>query len=162
MRCARNQMTVMFDRFFGVPQQIIRSGLWAKMKPTEQSVYICLLHESERYRSRELARTDYQLREIVGVSSRALCNARKKLVERRLVQCVRRTGNVYVYTLCNLETGLPWPGNPKTPVLYQKKTTDIHTSAAPAMQPVRTVRRKQESDRTRACNGRSMPSKSQY
>jgi hypothetical protein len=63
----------MFDRFFGVPQTVIRSGTWAAMKPTEQSLYIGLLHESERYRTREFLRTDEQLRQLIGLSSRSFC-----------------------------------------------------------------------------------------
>jgi hypothetical protein len=111
----------MFDRYFGVPQVVIRSHIWAKMKPTEQSLYICLLHESERYRTRELLRTDAQMRELTGLSSRSFCNARKKLQERGLFLCRRGGGNAYIYTLCNPETGQPWPGDPKRPVAYVKK-----------------------------------------
>lgn len=115
-------MTTMFDRFFGVPQAVLRSGTWAKMKPTEQSLYICLLHESERYRTRELRRTDAQLGDLSALSSRSFCNARKKLQERRLVLYRRAVGNAYVYTLCNPETGEPWPGDPKHRVPYIKKS----------------------------------------
>jgi len=111
----------MFDKFFGVPQAVIRSGTWAQMKPTEQSLYIGLLHESERYRTRELQRTDAQLCQLTGLSSRSFCNARKKLQEHRLFLYKRGRGNSYIYTLCNPETGQPWPGDPKLRVAYIKK-----------------------------------------
>jgi hypothetical protein len=115
-------VTTMFDRYFGIPQSVIRSGTWAQMKPTEQSLYICLLHESERYRTRELRRTDAQLCQISGLSSRSFCNARKKLQEHALFLCKRSAGNVYIYTLCNPKTGLPWPGDPKQSVAYTKRS----------------------------------------
>lgn len=114
-------MTVMIDRFFGLPQSLIRSGVWANMKPSEWSLYVCLMHDSEQYRTRELVRTDAQLCQSTGMSSRALCDARKKMQERGLVVCERTTGNVYLYTICNPDTGQPYPGHPKTPVLYRKK-----------------------------------------
>ena len=115
-------MTTMFDKFFGVPHHVIRTGTWSEMKPTEQSLYICLLHESERCCNRQLVRTDAQMQDLTRLSSRSFCNARKKLQERRLVLCERGSGNVYVYRLCNPETGKPWPGDPKRRIPYVKKS----------------------------------------
>jgi hypothetical protein len=114
-------VTTMFNRFFGVPQAVIRSGTWPEMKPTEQSLYICLLHESERCSTRELLRTDAQMGKLTKLSSRSFCNARKKLKERGLLLYRRGAGNTYIYTLCNPETSQPWPGDPKRHVPYIKK-----------------------------------------
>jgi hypothetical protein len=114
-------MTVMVELYFGVPQSVIRDGIWAEMSPTEQSLYVSLLFESERCRTRLLARTDSQLGEMTGLSSRSLCNARKKLQERGLVLYLSGAGNIYSYTICNPKTGQPWPGNPRDPILYKKK-----------------------------------------
>ena len=114
-------VTVMFPQYFGVPQKVIRGGLWPKMKPSEQSLYVCLLHESERYSTRAFRRTDAQLRALSGVSPRAFCNARKKLQERGLISYNRGRGNVYNYVICDPETGRSWPGDSKRPVLYKKK-----------------------------------------
>jgi hypothetical protein len=111
----------MFDRYFGIPQHVIRSGLWSRMKPSQQSLYVCLMHESERCSTRLLRRTDSCLCELSGLSSRAFCDARKKLQELRLIQCNRGTGNIYAYTLCSPETGTPWPGAPKERFLYRRK-----------------------------------------
>ena len=117
-------MTVMFDRFFGVPQSVMRNRIWADMKPAEQSLYICLMHESERYRSRLLRRNDEGLSGLAGLSSRALTNARKKLQERGLLLCKRGSGNVYIYEICNPETRIPWPGDPRERVRYTKAQRD--------------------------------------
>jgi predicted DNA-binding transcriptional regulator len=129
-------MTTMFDKFFGMPNSVIRSGTWAAMKPAEQSLYTCLLHDSERYRTRELQRTDAQICKLAGLSSRACRDARIKLHERGLVRYKRGNGNVYVYTLCNPETGEPWPGDPKQPIRYIKKvdrvTSEDPRSASPS------------------------------
>jgi len=128
-------VTVMFPRFFGVPQKVIREGLWAKMKPSEQSLFVCLLHESERCSTRELARTDAQLYALSGVSPRAFCNARKKLQERGLILYQRGRGNVYIYAICDPEAGLPWPGDPKEPVRYKKKAHVLNEESLKAAVP---------------------------
>jgi replication initiation and membrane attachment protein DnaB len=92
------------------------------MKPTERSLYVCLLHESERCSNRKLQRTDGRLLELVGGSSRSFRDARIKLQERGLIRYVRGRGNVYVYTLCDPETLEPWPGDSKVQIHYAKKS----------------------------------------
>ncbi len=124
-------MSVMFPKYFGVPHAVIRRGLWAEMKPSEQGLYIALMHESERYRSRELDRMDAKMCSLTGLSPRALRDARIKLQERGLVCCERRLGNVYRYTLCDPETGRPWPGDAKTIIRYRKKA-DGNQESSPA------------------------------
>lgn len=114
-------MTVMFPEFFGMPQSVIRTRLWAQMKARERTLYTVLLHESERYCSRQLQRTDAELSELSGVCTRSIRDARIKLQEYGLVRSQRGRGNVYTYTMCNPETGQPWPGNPKSPIAYIKK-----------------------------------------
>jgi hypothetical protein len=117
-------VTVMIERYFGIPQHVIRMGLWAQMKPSEQSLYVCLMHESERYSTRRLRKTDAYLSKLAGLSPRAFCNARKKLQERKLVECKRGGGNIYEYTICNPETGFPWIGDSKARIPYLKKQID--------------------------------------
>ncbi len=122
-------MTTMIDKFFGMPQHVFRSGIWAQMKPSEQNVYACLFHDSERYQTRELQRTDEQISKMAGLSSRSCRDARIKLQERGLIRYKRGSGNVHVYTLCNPETGEPYPGDPKQQIPYVKKS-DRASSAA--------------------------------
>src|SRR5207302_956691 len=95
-------------------------GIWAKLKPVEAKVYAVLWHESERYRTRELFRTDAQVGKLAGVSTRALRDARTKLHERGLVQCSAEPGSAYTYQLCDPATRQPWPGHPKQRITYQK------------------------------------------
>jgi hypothetical protein len=136
-------VTQMFPQFFGVPQEIIRNGLFARMKPGEVNLYVYLAHESERYSSRRIKRTDAQITEGAGVASRTLCNARKKLQEYGLIQVAKADGNKYIYTFCDPMTGLPYSGDPKTPVRYQKKSnvsvSVAHAASAPSQLEVHGI-----------------------
>ena len=144
----------MIERYFGIPQYVIRSGLWTQMRPSEWSLYVCLLHESERYSTRKLQKTDATLCKLAGLSSRAFCNARKKLQEYKLVICERGRGNIYSYTICNPETGLPWPGDPKARIPYVKKQT---AGAGPeALRPV-PKQEAREDPITPSCKPESRP-----
>lgn len=129
----------MFDRYFGVPQSLVRLGTLGQMKPTEVSLYICLLYESERYCTPELQRTDAQLCELGRLSSRACRDARIKLQERGLVRCKRGRGNVYIYTLCNPETSEPWPGDHTHQVRYIKKSDRDSSPVAPVARTSTTL-----------------------
>ena len=122
-------MTTMFAKFFGMPQCVIRSGTWAVMRPSERSLYCCLLHESERCRSRKFQREDAKVCELAGISPRACRDARIKLQERGLICCERGRGNVYVYTLCNPETQKPWPGDHRLRIPYVKKSDSDRASS---------------------------------
>jgi len=111
----------MLDSFFGVHPLVIRSGLWARMLPGQQSLYIYLMEESERCCTREIKRADQEITATVGVAARTLCNARKKLQEYGLVVCRRGEGNKYTYTICNPVTKLPYPGPPREPLVCAKR-----------------------------------------
>src|SRR5262249_18455774 len=111
----------MIQKFFSVPQSVLPSGTSAKLKPTAQRLYICLLHESERCCTRVLKRTDEQLSRLSGNSTRAFRDARIKLQECGLIRVARGLGNVYVYVICDPETSQPWPGDPKQRIPYVKK-----------------------------------------
>ena len=126
-------MTTMFTDWFGVPHEPLRSGLWAQMKPSQRSLYIGLLYESERYSTRELARSDKQLRALTGVSPRAQRDARTKLQEFGLIEVHLQPGGVYRYVLCDPATGKPYPGDPGTPIPYPKKAAPV--SVAPDVSP---------------------------
>jgi hypothetical protein len=133
-------VTVMIDRFFGLPQQIVKSGLWKKMLPGEKDLYIFLMEESERCCTRQMCCTDAQITKSVGVSKRTLCNARKKLQERGLISCARHQGNKYMYTICDPATGKPYPGDPKLKIEYVKQSAEKPTEpprvpSRPANQP---------------------------
>jgi len=110
-------MTVMIDRFFGVSQHVVWSGLWKKMKPGEKDMYVFLLAKSERYCTRELTCSDAEIAQTVGVRPRTICNARKKLQEHGLICCIRKGGNKYRYAICDPTTDKPYAGDPTRPVV---------------------------------------------
>lgn len=119
-------MTVMIPRFFGLHQELVRSGALAQMKPGELRLYVYLMHESERFRTRKLVRTDAQFREI-GLAPRTACNARKKLQERGFINYSATNGNRYSYTICDSTTGQPYPGDPKITVPYVKAAKIVNS-----------------------------------
>ena len=128
-------MTTMIVKFFGLHQELIRSGLLAKMKIGETKLYLYLMHESERCRTREIKRTDSEIAGRVGVAPRTLCNARKKLQEFALIRCQRGDGNKYIYTICNAETGKPYEGSPKVQARYERKTAGTNGDCSRGISP---------------------------
>ena len=124
-------MTQMFPFSFGVPQWVVRSGTWAKMKGAEKGLYVALLHESERLSSRVLRCKDGKLSELSGAAPRTIREARINLqYKHHVVNCVLGPDNVYSYTLLNAD-GEPWPGDPRTPIKYQKKSARSESTSAP-------------------------------
>ena len=114
-------MTVMIDSFFGVHPSLLRSGLWARMKPGEKDLYLYLMEESERCCTRVITATDPQVTRSVGTASRTLCNARKRLQEYGLIQYQSGHGNKYTYTICNPKTRQPYPGDPRVPMHVSRR-----------------------------------------
>src|SRR5437764_11059587 len=106
-------MTVMIDRFFGLHQALVRSGVWKQMLPEGMGLYVCSMHQSERLCTRQLTVRDADIDENVGVAPRTLCNARKKLQERGLISYQRGKGGQYTYVICDPKTGRPYPGHYK-------------------------------------------------
>jgi hypothetical protein len=114
-------MTVMIGRFFGMPQELIRSGIWKQMRPGEKDLYVCLLHRSERYRTRTITISDATVEEEVGAATRTCCNARKKLQERGLITYKREKGSSYTYELCDPKARQPYPLPTDVPVIAPKE-----------------------------------------
>jgi hypothetical protein len=129
----------MFRGFFGLHQQVLRSGLWASLRPGEKDLYVYLMEESERFCTLVLKRTDAEIQAAVGTASRTLCNARKRLQERGLIGYRSGDGNKYQYTICDPATGKPYPGAQRLPFSHAKKRNDetlqIHTTQRYTIQP---------------------------
>jgi hypothetical protein len=115
--------------------------VWAKMKPGEKDLYVYLMEESERRRTRLIRATDAEIHDLVGVASRTLCNARKKLREYNLILYKAERGNRYAYTICDPKTGEPYPGDPKDRADATNRTRSEHqepvqSPAVPATAPL--------------------------
>jgi len=111
----------MIGRFFGMPQELFRNGIWKQMKPGEKDLYTCLAHRSERSRNRRLTVSDAEMYEEAGVAPRTCCNARKKLQELGLIEYERERGGRYTYELCDPSTGRPYSGPSNVPVIPPKQ-----------------------------------------
>ena len=78
-------MTVMSDRFFGIPQTIVRHGKFKALSPVAAKLLIALWYESERCSTRELTRTTKALSDLVGGSPNSHNKARAELEKAGLV-----------------------------------------------------------------------------
>jgi hypothetical protein len=106
-------MTTMFEPFFGIPQAIVQLGKVKSLSGVALKLYVVLLHQSERYRTRMLRCTTAELEEFTGCSRNALITARADLARAGLVQSEPHRGQGFVFHLCDPNTGKPWPGDPK-------------------------------------------------
>jgi hypothetical protein len=114
-------MSVMFPRFFGVPQGAIRLGKMRELSGFATRLYVALCHEFERYSTREVTRTVAQLQELVGGTRNSHAKARSELIEASLMQAEPYGAKGFVFHLCDPETGAPWPLPPQEKALYQPK-----------------------------------------
>jgi hypothetical protein len=114
-------MTVMIDKFFGVPREIVRDGKLKNLGGVASKLLMVLWCKSEQYCTRTLRFTTAELEELTGCSRNALIKARAALVSAGLVQAEPYGVKGFVFHLCDPNTGKPWPGNPKQRILYVKK-----------------------------------------
>jgi hypothetical protein len=114
-------LTIMIDRWFGVPQAAVRLGKLKQLSGVAVKVYLAICHDSERYRTRELTYTTKKLIQLVGGSPNSHRKARAELVKLGLVVAESFGGDGYVFEICNPATEKPWPLHPKVRVPYEKK-----------------------------------------
>jgi hypothetical protein len=113
-------MAVRFDRWFGVPPEVFQLGFFAKMSPSDIALYFTLCWWSDRKSSRSFEVKDAEMEAHSGLSRRSLHDARKHLSSLGMVENTKNLGG-HVYTLCDLKTGLPYPGDPKAKLNWLKK-----------------------------------------
>ena len=106
-------MTIMLSRYSGFPPELFEKGLAPKMRDCSFRLYLLLCRESDRMSSRRITFNDSYAKKQASVSSTSMRVARKQLSELRLIVCERSPGGEYRYDLCDLRTGLPYPGDPK-------------------------------------------------
>lgn len=108
-------MSVRLDRWFGVPPKLIEGEFFAKMTPSDLALCIVLYWWSDRKTSRSFEIKDIEMEVRTKLSRRSLLDARKHLAALRIVTYSKTPGG-HVYTLCNLTTGLPYPGDPRAKI----------------------------------------------
>lgn len=114
-------MTLMIPKFFVVPQEVIRLGKLKNLNGAALRLYIALWHESERYSTREVVRTNTELIDLVGGAPNSFAKARAELIEAKLVVAEPMGTEGFVFLLCDPATGAPWPGDPRERITYQPK-----------------------------------------
>jgi hypothetical protein len=118
-------MTTMIERFFGMPQVLLRKGLLCRLSWTGVKLLAAIYYESERCCTRRVKLSTAELISLTGSSRNSLATARAELVSLCLVDIEMNTKQEFIINLCDPETGKPWPGDPKQKIQYQKKVSSI-------------------------------------
>ena len=116
-------MSVRIGRWFGVPPELIAGEFFEKMAPSDLALCIVLYWWSDRKTSRRFEVKDVEMEARTRLSRRSLLDARKHLSSLGIAVITKTLGG-HVYTLCDLKTGLPYPGDPKAKLDWHKKEAD--------------------------------------
>ena len=114
-------MSILLPRYSGFPPEIFERGLVPRMSDSALRLYLFLCRTSDRKSRLQFVATDKEIGEQTGASSRSLRDARVNLIKLCLIACERAPGGTYAYSLCDLATGKPFPGDPKMKARYVKK-----------------------------------------
>lgn len=121
-------MTIMFRRYSGFPPEIFERGIVRQMRGSALTLYMLLCRISDRKSSRRFEATDNELAKQAGISAKTISSARANLSKLRLVQCERLPGGTYTYELCDVDTGMPFPGDPRAKASYMKRAGAVVVS----------------------------------
>lgn len=137
-------MTVMFDKFFGVPPYLMRSGQWRKLKHGARDLYVFLCERSEYYCSREITVTDAEAARTIGrTAPRTFRSAREQLKKAALVEYKAGLGNRLTYVLLNPETGKRYDDDHRKRLKYQKAISSPVPALLPFVSPQETAKQPQ-------------------
>lgn len=95
----KRQQTVNIGHFTKIPHRLFGSGTARNLKPSATLLYIALCDHANRNSSNTFKASDKALASDTALSTRTICNARKRLIEKRLITCTRERGQSYFYTL---------------------------------------------------------------
>lgn len=94
-------MTVEIGPWFKMPNNIFRSGTAAKLGKMETLLYAALCEFANGEGENTFRASDKQLASVTGIGTRTICDARKKLLEEHLIECLPRPkGQTFTYKLC--------------------------------------------------------------
>jgi Helix-turn-helix domain len=92
-------MTVDIGGFTKIPHRFFGSGTAHSLKPSASLLYIALWDHANRNSTTTFKTSDKALASDTALSPRTICDARKRLIEERLITCTREDGQSYSYTL---------------------------------------------------------------
>lgn len=85
--------------FTMVPRHLFGSGMAARLGPATLGLYVALCEHANRRGNNTFTASDDALACDIGIAPRTICNARKKLLEHRLVKGTTVPGRSFLYTL---------------------------------------------------------------
>ncbi len=85
--------------FTKIPHKLFGSGTARDLKPSATLFYVALCEHANRNSSNTFKASDNALASETNLSTRTICDARKRLIERKLISCAREEGQSYFYTL---------------------------------------------------------------
>jgi hypothetical protein len=95
--------TVEIGGFTKIPNQLFGSGMARALRPSATVLYAALCESANRNSSNTFKASDKALASETTLSTRTICNARKKLIEKGLITVdERKKGSSYFYTLSAL------------------------------------------------------------
>ena len=92
-------MAVEIGNFTKIPNKFFGSGKAAQIGPSASLLFVALCEQANRVGENTFRASDKALAADTGLSPRTICNARKALLEERLLACTRDKGSSYRYTL---------------------------------------------------------------
>ena len=92
--------------FTMIPRRFFGSGMAQKLKPSASLLYLALCEHANREPSNTFKTSDRALASETTLGTRTICDARKKLIENKLITCDREEGQSFTYTL--LPQSLEW------------------------------------------------------
>jgi hypothetical protein len=124
-------MSVRIRPWFGVPPALIANGTFSRMSPSDIILCLYLYWKSDRSSSRRFEVKDSEIIGTMGISPRSLSDAKKRLSLFGTAECEKTLGGLYTYTICDITTGRPYPGDPRAPIDGPQKALDGGAKVVP-------------------------------
>ena len=99
-------MPVEIGPYSKIPSKFFGSGTAANLRPSAALLFLALCEHANRHNSNTFKASDKALASETYYSPRTICDARKRLVEHRLISCERDNGQSFNYTI--LAMSLNW------------------------------------------------------
>jgi hypothetical protein len=132
-------MSIRLPRYSGFPPEIFERGIVPRMSSTAVRLYLFLCRTSDRKSTLQFPATDKEIRLQTGASARALGEARTNLKMLGLIHCEKAPGGSYTYILCDVETGRPFPGDPKVKAQYIKREKNPQKTESVPPAPIAAI-----------------------
>jgi hypothetical protein len=91
--------SVDIGQFTKIPNRLFSSGTARDLKPSATLLYVALCDHANRNGSNTFKASDKALASDTTLSPRTICDARKKLIEKKMIAITREKGQSYFYTL---------------------------------------------------------------